>query len=279
MTGRGISARIKNAYSFISHNYTFDHGETEIYLIGYSRGAFTVQCLASLIDQYGLLRRQNLRYLFILFSLWENQERKGGKWSKFLDQALKSSKNMTPWATKRGKEKEEDTEKQSEGEADNLLSIKQTLEKEGLVKAVKIKVCAVWDTVSTLGFPVGPQRFSFVGKEIPKTVENSIQALSLNESRKGFNPCVWNPKPALEGNVVKQCWFLGTHADIGGGNKDVGLAVLSMTWLIAQLRETSKNVSLNDDILMEILDTEYVIHFRKRMPKLSRFTISDEGAY
>jgi len=62
-TGRGISAKIRNAYSFLSHNYNFDNfdrPEDEIVLVGFSRGAFTAQCLASFLSDAGLLRRQHL---------------------------------------------------------------------------------------------------------------------------------------------------------------------------------------------------------------------------
>jgi uncharacterized protein (DUF2235 family) len=56
-TSTGISAKIRNAYSFLSHNYNFDVLD-EIVLVGFSRGAFAVQCLASFISQTGLLQKQ-----------------------------------------------------------------------------------------------------------------------------------------------------------------------------------------------------------------------------
>ena len=72
-TGRGISAKIRNAYSFLSHNYNFEptHGRDfdEIVLVGFSRGAFAVQCLASFVSDTGLLERQHLYYLRGLFTL------------------------------------------------------------------------------------------------------------------------------------------------------------------------------------------------------------------
>ncbi|KAI0192355.1 hypothetical protein EV127DRAFT_302847, partial [Xylaria flabelliformis] len=68
----GISTKIRNAHSFLSHNYNFDDGNDEIFLIGFSRGAFTVQCLAWLISQTGLFHKRYLYCLRGLFTLWAN---------------------------------------------------------------------------------------------------------------------------------------------------------------------------------------------------------------
>lgn len=43
-------------------------------LVGFSRGAFTVQCLANLVDQIGLLKKTSLGFLRGLYKLWARQE-------------------------------------------------------------------------------------------------------------------------------------------------------------------------------------------------------------
>jgi len=65
-----------------------------------------------------------------------------------------------------------------------------------------------------------------------KKIDFAIQALALNERRKAFQPTVWRADP---GTDLKQCWFLGAHSDVGGGNEDTGLANLALVWMIAQL--------------------------------------------
>ncbi|KAK2785323.1 hypothetical protein FQN52_008519 [Onygenales sp. PD_12] len=207
-TGRGISAKIRNAYSFLSHNYNFDNGDDEIFLIGYSRGAFTVQCLASLISQIGLLRKEDLVYLRGLYTLWAKQE------------------HRTQWGGRRKP-------------LEDLCDVVNKLTVAGATKRdVRIKACAVWDTVSALGVPtimLSPRPLSFVGKKVPGIVDYAFQALALNESRRHFKPCMWE---SCEANAekVKQCWFLGTHADVAGGNQDSGLSAFSYSWMIAQLK-------------------------------------------
>jgi uncharacterized protein (DUF2235 family) len=41
-------------------------------LIGFSRGAFTVRCVAQLIEEVGLLNRSGLRHLPKLFRIWKS---------------------------------------------------------------------------------------------------------------------------------------------------------------------------------------------------------------
>lgn len=65
-TGRGITYQIKMAYTFICLN-SGSNVWAEIYLAGFSRGAYTVLCLASLIDKIGLLNKTNLVHLNSLY--------------------------------------------------------------------------------------------------------------------------------------------------------------------------------------------------------------------
>ncbi|RWA08715.1 hypothetical protein EKO27_g6393 [Xylaria grammica] len=211
----GMSSKIRNAYSFLSHNYNFNNEGDEIFLIGYSRGAFAVQCLASFISHTGLLQKQYLYYLRGLFKLWANRE---------------FTATCHPGQRPLQKRLEEHLK---DFEAEKLLS------------KVKIKACVVWDTVSNLGLPrPWAKPLAFVGSVIPQCVENAFQALALDETRAQFKPCVWKAKEA--GNTyAKQCWFLGSHADVGG-NGDAALGAIALIWVIAQLQEIS-GVTFNQD--------------------------------
>jgi uncharacterized protein (DUF2235 family) len=109
------------------------------------------------------------------------------------------------------------------------------LETDHLLYRVKIQACVVWDTVSTLGLPteLPPRPLSFVGKRVPKAVNYAFQALALDETRAKFKPRVWESKER-EGTVVKQCWFLGSHGDIGGSG-DAALGAITLIWMVGQL--------------------------------------------
>ena len=215
-TGRGISAKIRNAYSFLSHNYNFDpthgRGYDEIVLVGFSRGAFAVQCLASFLsDAGGLLKKEHLYYLRGLFTLWSHRNISDGE--------KKFKKN------------------------------REQLDGAKLLHPVTITACAVWDTVSALGgrLRLTPRPLSFVGKAVPSCVTNAFHALALDEKRRSFSPVLWEerePKTTNSGansrddsaDCVSQCWFLGSHSDVGG-NGDAALGALTLLWMIGKLRD------------------------------------------
>ncbi|OTB04695.1 hypothetical protein M426DRAFT_261650 [Hypoxylon sp. CI-4A] len=74
ITGKGIENDILEAYCFLCNNYNFAALKDEIILVGFSRGAYTVRCLADFISKFGLLRRKNLTFLNDLFHRWTKGE-------------------------------------------------------------------------------------------------------------------------------------------------------------------------------------------------------------
>ena len=212
---KGISANIREAYSFICHNFLSrrpdpeDHtDDDEIILIGFSRGAFTVRSVASLIYDVGVLTKGGLGALREVFDIWEEQPRRS---------------------------------------REELRARCEKLVGEGeLLKDVPIRACAVWDTVGSLGIPKiaflpqpGSRKLAFVNSKVCPNIENAFQALALNEHRKSFVPTLWQ-KPTASNQTLKQCWFLGCHSDVGGGNDRASLSNISLVWMIDQLQ--SRNI-------------------------------------
>lgn len=222
MKSTGISAKIRNAYSFLAHNYNFRRESDEIILVGFSRGAFAVQCLASLISQTGLLEKQYLYYLRGLFTLWAHQKIKGG--------------------------------------SNKLAEEVQRLKDAEVLRSVTITACAVWDTVSSLGLPteLPPRALSFVGKQVPNRVDHAFQALALDEKRSKFKPCLWECIEPGEHRIisVSQCWFLGAHADVGG-NGDAALGAMTLLWMIGKLHDRV-GVLFNESEIAKHLKHKYL---------------------
>ena len=67
--GTGISENIREVYSFIAANYT--PGD-EIIMIGFSRGAFTVRSIATIIRDIGLLNRNGMDCFYPIFKDHQN---------------------------------------------------------------------------------------------------------------------------------------------------------------------------------------------------------------
>ena len=97
----------------------------------------------------------------------------------------------------------------------------------------KIKVVGVWDTVGSLGIPafaipgVSRPTFGYLHTGLRIQIEHGYHALAIDEHRKAFEPTLWTvrtPKDANEARAaprsisnVEQRWFVGAHANVGGG--------------------------------------------------------------
>lgn len=208
---------------------SYSDPKDEIYLVGFSRGAYTVRCVASFISDVGLLTKFGLHYLRPLFKLWRQQREKGN--------SVEDVRSSTLY---------------------------ECLVAEQLIRApndVILKACVVWDTVSALGTPAlynAPQyrygKLTFVDHDVPDTLQLVFHALALNEYRGDFKPVLWAPSASC--TVVKQCWFMGAHSDVGGGNKDMGLSNLTLIWMIAQLREHT-DLGICDQTVSKFLSSDW----------------------
>ena len=90
-TGAGLSENIREAYAFLSANYL--PGD-EIFLLGFSRGAFTARSIASMICSVGILTHRGMADFYEIFEDWENQAVPG--WvSKWTDRPFPNRPNIT----------------------------------------------------------------------------------------------------------------------------------------------------------------------------------------
>jgi uncharacterized protein (DUF2235 family) len=197
ITGSGLDQNIIEAYRFLVANYV--PGD-DLFLFGFSRGAYTVRSLAGMIRKCGIIRRDKLRNYAKAMELYRDAQHPD-------DPGPKSFR------------------------AD--FSVTGT-------EAIPIKLIGVWDTVGALGIPfVLPQltrkRYQFHNTELSKTVEHAYQALAVDERRKPFAPTLWTPI-AKPGQKLEQVWFSGTHSDIGGGIMSHGLPDLSLAWMLDKAR-------------------------------------------
>jgi uncharacterized protein (DUF2235 family) len=72
----GISENVREAYGFLVNNYCEADSKTKfagdsIFLLGYSRGAFTARSVAGLVGGFGLLKKESMRFFYQIFEDWE----------------------------------------------------------------------------------------------------------------------------------------------------------------------------------------------------------------
>ncbi|KAK6525659.1 hypothetical protein TWF281_010712 [Arthrobotrys megalospora] len=198
-TGAGLEEIILSSYNFLSNNYNFEEDredDDDIILIGYSRGAFAVRCLADLISQIGLLRRKNLIFLSDLFKKWMETKDIDGR------AAMKQNVLSCP-----------------------LLSI-----------PVKIAFLGEWDPVSAVGHTRWSKRFSFVKHMVPAEVEYVYTAIAIHERRASFEPMIFRKTAPESKTEITQCAFIGCHGDVGGGSRDAALSTVSLLWMVSKVR-------------------------------------------
>ncbi len=192
--GSGLSANIRQAYRFIANNY---HEGDELFLFGFSRGAYTVRSLAGFIGVAGLLQKENLRLLPEAYALYRlpSDKRPGSMVEQRLEAVGEPSRKPLP-----------------------------------------IRFIGVWDTVGALGAPtpllgrLTRKRLSFHNTQLGREVKHAYQALAVDERRRPFQPVLWTGAP-VEGQTIEQAWFAGAHSNIGGGYRNSGLSNIALFWL------------------------------------------------
>lgn len=178
ITGRGVHKNIMDGYRYIIQNYS--DGD-EIYLFGFSRGAYTVRSLCGLINNCGILQRQHANRVEQAFELYKK-----------------------PGATNAPKGK-------------NSISFRESYAHPSR----SIKFVGVWDTVGAMGIPISflgmfEDSDEFYDTKLGSNVSIARHALAIDEQRSDFAPTIWAPKQGID---IKQVWFSGVHSDIGGGYK------------------------------------------------------------
>jgi len=74
--------------------------------------------------------------------------------------------------------------------------------------------------------------FDFADRNLSERVEQGRHALSIDEQRYDFTPTPWSPR--ADGSI-KQVWFPGVHADVGGGYPETGLSDVALQWMLDEV--------------------------------------------
>jgi uncharacterized protein (DUF2235 family) len=211
--GAGIEKRAKIAYAFLLDNY--HPGKDEIYIFGFSRGAYAARILAAMLHFCGLpVRHEKIDT------------------SAFVDKLYHVYKGEMDGETRTNE-------------------INRALTEQGLAvaKLVPVAVLGLWDTVEALGLPnygkvdIEPKHNRY-GDQLCN-VERALHAVSIDDDRaRAFAPVlltrpylVKDCKEVVIDKVVDEVWFRGAHADVGGGYRDRLLGGISLNWMIRQLRD------------------------------------------
>ena len=232
MTGYGLDQNVLDAYRFLCTHY--DDGDA-IWLFGFSRGAYTVRVLAALVYVIGLLKPAQLNLADFAFTVYKKSSRDSRTHRQLNDaDALRLAAES------------------SDDEIADGLPAAWHFRKIAGGRPVTIKFIGVWDTVASVIVP-RPDRLLLDLQSLRFTrtnpsVEIFRQAIAIDERRRMFRLNQWRQPQTFKSNPfndknwraqdIKQVWFAGVHADVGGGyaEEESGLSKFPLLWMINQAK-------------------------------------------
>jgi uncharacterized protein (DUF2235 family) len=215
--GAGLIVRIVRGYTFISRVYR--PGDT-IFIVGFSRGAYTARALAGLIADQGLLDGTKLD-----LADKDNAYRLGSAvWSAHFRKQQQANGNLAGRA---------------EGLILELPGFFSSAPPVGELIPAPIEAVAVWDTVGSLGIPAFTLKLArvdllqFTDTKLSPVVKHGFHAVAIDERRADFTPTLWD-----RDDRITQALFPGAHADVGGGyiTSESGLSDCGLAWMTARLQ-------------------------------------------
>ena len=93
MTGVGLLQNVREAYGFLCNNY--DYGD-EIYITGFSRGAFTARSVAGMVDKVGILTKKGLEKFYEAFYYYENAPSDQNKKANGVENVVTETETKNP---------------------------------------------------------------------------------------------------------------------------------------------------------------------------------------
>ena len=238
-TGFGLDFNVLAAYAFLVHNY--QTGD-QIYLFGFSRGAYTVRVLAGLIHKIGLITPEQVNLAgsgLIAYKQFSSDE------APKLRAKFKSAVDAVA---------AEDTLPQTA--FDNAAQFARITS----ARWPTIRFVGVWDTVASVIVPRA-DRFYWPSLEelaftlLNPSVQTFRQAISMDERRCMFRLKKWDDPQTFKHNRfndahaepqdILQVWFAGVHGDIGGGypEKESGLSKYPLLWMIDEATKCGLQVN------------------------------------
>jgi uncharacterized protein (DUF2235 family) len=192
--GEGLEDNIHDAYRFLVANY--EKGD-ELFLFGFSRGAFTARSIVGMVRKCGILSRAHVSKYKQATELYRSEDH---------PQSVAAKKFRQDYC---------------------LYGLDD----------IQVRFIGVWDTVGALGIPLRGLRWltrrehQFHDTELSGAVKEAYHALAVDEHRGSFEPAIWDYKPK-DWQHIEQVWFCGAHSDVGGGYAEHALSDIPLQWMI-----------------------------------------------
>jgi uncharacterized protein (DUF2235 family) len=227
--GKGVIENLSDGYRFLIFNYK--PGD-EIFVFGFSRGAYTARSFVGLLSTCGILLPREASRATEAIELYQERD---------LSEAFKA---------KAMRFRSQYSAQVCVSDEENTWRIRNMAGYEAKpAHRLQVSYVGVWDTVGSLGVPARyfiarwtNREHRFHDPSLSPFVKSARHAVAIDERRKDFAPTLWDNIDELNTGLGKssgdadapyqQMWFPGVHGAVGGGGERRGLSDLALDWLL-----------------------------------------------
>jgi uncharacterized protein (DUF2235 family) len=218
VAGGGIKENIEEAYTWLSQRY--QKGD-QIYVFGFSRGAYTARALTGMLRTVGLLRP--------------------------------GMENLAPYAVKLYAKNRKPTPPEQADDASRAADRRYWAQYRDFMRYYsnpdfpnpfdksqhQVRFLGVWDTVKSVGWlnlkgQLEMATWPFTARIT--NVETARHAMAVDERRRPYKANRFNFDAVKESNGrYQEMWFAGVHSDVGGVfQPDHQLSDIALTWIVKE---------------------------------------------
>ena len=187
--GGGLLDNVGDAYRFLMNAY--EDGD-DVYLFGFSRGAYTVRALAGVMHMFGVLPAGN--------------------------------EGLIPYVLKMYAKRTRDAQRMK-----NTFKAADSF-KTSISRACALHFVGVWDTVSAYGWIYNPVRLPYTAQN--RDMRNGRHAISIDERRSFFQKNVWGPALTGQSIKQVWFAGVHSDVGGSYSEKESGLSKIALEWMM-----------------------------------------------
>jgi uncharacterized protein (DUF2235 family) len=226
--GWGLTENIVTAYRHLV--FLYEPGD-EIFVFGFSRGAYTARSLAGFVRSTGIVARDDLTLIPRAMQRYRTRGDDDLNPRTDRSHAFRAREMRSRVATSSG----ENDWRRANGMPE--------------VPELRIAYLGVWDSVGALGVPrhvpvfgaLAARRHQFHDAELSSMVASARHAVALDERRRSFEPTRWTNVARLNERFgadaqgrprYQELFFAGDHGSVGGGGDILDLSSIGLAWIV-----------------------------------------------
>jgi uncharacterized protein (DUF2235 family) len=196
--GSGIEDNIRVLYRFLIYNW---EPNDEIYMFGFSRGAFTVRTLAGFMNLVGLVDKDGDYFVPDLYKCYENKSKKDSEDWRYAFRHIDNPRACPPI---------------------RFMGVWDTVGSLG--------------APGLLGWFLNSGKYEYHNVGITPEMHHCYHAMAIDERRKPFKPTLWTRPDGWNG-TLEPAWFCGAHTNVGGSCAWDGLANEALLWMVEKAED------------------------------------------